>query len=174
MARPSNMVNSTSTTTTSGGTATTEGQVVTTSPSKTTTTTSSDPYKTEFVKVYQDAGAIGVAMLTLLVIAALLAILTFRLVKMYSNLVNARDSLDAARVTVIEKLTENIVGIRGEVGANKQAVEAVRDEIMFNRRESSGHREAIVAEVRYLCDRVDRAVGATPRTSRRTKKTDRS
>lgn len=136
-------------------------------PSKTNATTSSDPYKTEFVKVYQDAGVIGVAMLTLLVICTLLAILTFRLAKMYSSLVTARDSLDAARVTVIEKLTEKIVEIRGEVGAARGEVSGVRieveqnrdvilAEVRRNREESQQHREYLLVEFGRMCDRVSR------------------
>lgn len=154
------------TTTTEQGSVTSSGGDVTTSPRKTTTTTTTDPYKTEFVKVYQDAGAIGVAMLSLLVISALLAILTFRVVKMYSSLVTARDSLDASRVTVIEKLTESILAIRVDMGGHRDSIGHLRDEIMINREEGGRHRDAVLAELRYVCDRVDRALGEPPRPRR--------
>jgi hypothetical protein len=128
----------------------------------TTTTTQPDQYKTEFVKTYQDAGVVGVGMLTLLVICVLLALLTFRVVKMYSNLVTARDALDASRVNVIEKLTENILGIRGEIATNAQALNSVRSEILRNRDESSRSRDAILAENRRVCDRLDRLMDDLP------------
>lgn len=126
-------------------------QNVAKSPPKTQATTQADPYKTEFVKVYQDAGVIGVAMLTLLVIAAILSILLFRLTRMYGNLVTARDQLDAARVTVIEKLTENIIGIRAESGT-------LRNEIHLGREEVSRGRDLLLSEMRKVCDRVDEAI----------------
>jgi hypothetical protein len=119
-------------------------------PAKTTATTASDPYKSEFVKVYQDAGVIGAAMLTLLAICVLLSILAFRLAKMYSTLITARDSLDAQRVAVIEKLTLAVVEVKG-------MMQSVRDDIMINRQENSGTHQEIVAEVRRVCDRIDRA-----------------
>ena len=127
------------------------GTSTTTGPSKTTTTTTSDPYKTEFVKVYQDAGVIGVAMLTLLVICVLLSVLTFRLAKMYSSLITARDSLDAQRVAVIEKLTLAVVEIKG-------SSDAVMREIQTNRNENNAHHNEILAESRRTCDRIERIV----------------
>lgn len=129
-------------------------------PARTTATTASDPYKSEFVKVYQDAGVIGVAMLTLLAICVLLSILAFRLAKMYSTLISARDSLDAQRVAVIEKLTLAVVEVKG-------TIQSVRDDIMVNRQENSSTHGDIVAEVRRVCDRIDRAEHRTRQSSAR-------
>lgn len=148
-------------------TSSTQGGVTTTTQGGTTTTTQVDPYKTEFVKVYQDAGVIGVAMLTLLVICVLLAILTFRLAKMYSNLITARDSLDAARVTVIEKLTENILGIRTDIHGIRDSISTVRSEVIQNRDESSRARDNMLAEFNRVCDRILRATERRATSNRR-------
>ncbi len=81
---------------------------------KTTSSTGSDAYKTEFVKVYQDAGVVGAAMLTLLVLCVLLGLFCGRLIKMYTALTESRDSLETARTVAIEKLTTSMVLLRSE------------------------------------------------------------
>jgi hypothetical protein len=169
----------TTTVETSGGTTTTSpstssaggqsssqsGGTTTTGPSSTTTTTVSDPYKTEFVKVYQDAGVVGVAMLTLLVIVAVLAILAFRLAKMYSNLITSRENLEGTRTTVLEKLTESILSVKAEVGTIDGQLETVRSEIIQNRSESSRIKDEVLSEVRRVCDRIDRLDQASSESS---------
>jgi HAMP domain-containing protein len=120
-----------------------------TTSTRTTTSTQTDPYKTEFVKVYQDAGVIGVAMLTLLVICALLSILAFRLAKMYSTLVTSRDALDEKRLEVSEKLTAAVLEVKAEVGLAEAAINQLRTE-------AENLQKQTMAEVRFLCDRVDR------------------
>lgn len=72
-------------------------------------------YKTEFVKVYQDAGVVGVSMLTLLVLCLLLGLFCGRLIKMYITLTEQRDRIEAARTEAIEKLTANLLLLRSEM-----------------------------------------------------------
>jgi hypothetical protein len=84
---------------------------------KTTATTGDDQYKTEFVKVYQDAGVVGVSMLTLLVLCVLLGLFCSRLIKMYISLTNSRDAVESARSAAIEKLTMGVVLLRSETSA---------------------------------------------------------
>lgn len=86
----------------------------TTQPSATHAGTSEDAYKTEFVKVYQDAGVVGMSMLTLLVLCLLLGLFCSRLIKMYIALTASRDTLEAARTAAIEKLTTSLVLLRSE------------------------------------------------------------
>lgn len=80
----------------------------------TTTASTSDNYKTEFVKVYQDAGVVGAAMLTLLALCLLLGLFCTRLIKMYTTLTASRDAVEAARSGAIEKLTMSVVLLRSE------------------------------------------------------------
>lgn len=80
-----------------------------------TASTAEDPYKTEFVKVYQDAGVVGVAMLTLLVLCLLLGLFCSRLIKMYIALTGSRDVLEATRTTAVEKLATSMLVMRSEV-----------------------------------------------------------
>lgn len=68
-------------------------------------------YQTEFVKVYQDAGVIGVAMLTLLALCVLLGLFSLRLLKMYVELTKARDALEDKRVLFSEKTIERLMSI---------------------------------------------------------------
>lgn len=82
--------------------------------SRTSTSTGDDTYKTEFVKVYQDAGVVGVAMLTLLVLCLLLGLFCSRLIKMYTALTESRDTLEAARTAAIEKLSTSLILLRSE------------------------------------------------------------
>lgn len=91
----------------------------------TTATTADDGYKTEFVKVYQDAGVVGVSMLTLLVLCLLLGLFCTRLLKMYISLTESRDTLEAARTQAIEKLTTAMVLLRSET--NTVVAELRRD-----------------------------------------------
>lgn len=72
-------------------------------------------YKTEFVKVYQDAGVVGAAMLTLLVLCLLLGLFCSRLIKMYITLTEGRDRVEAARTAAIEQLSQNLVLLRSEM-----------------------------------------------------------
>ena len=76
---------------------------------KTNATTESDQYKTAFVKVYQDAGVIGVSMLTLLVLCLLLGIFCLRLLKMYTTLTESRDNLDATRTAALERVAQTML-----------------------------------------------------------------
>lgn len=76
---------------------------------KTNSSTGEDSYKTQFVKVYQDAGVIGASMLTLLVLCFLLGMFSLRLLKMYVALTESRDKLDAARTEFSSKMVEKII-----------------------------------------------------------------
>jgi hypothetical protein len=74
-----------------------------------------DEYKTAFVKVYQDAGVIGVGMLTLLVLCVLMGFFNMRLLKMYTTLTESRDNLDKARTTALERLSLTMLTLQQNV-----------------------------------------------------------
>jgi hypothetical protein len=74
-----------------------------------------DNYKTAFVKVYQDAGVIGVAMLTLLGLCVLMGLFNVRLLKMYTSLTESRDRLDQARTIALEKMSLTVLTLQSTV-----------------------------------------------------------
>lgn len=82
----------------------------------TTSSTGKDEYKTEFVKIYQDAGVIGASMLTLLVLCFLLGMFSLRLLKMYVVMTESRDKLDEARSSFSERLVERLFSLEAKVG----------------------------------------------------------
>lgn len=89
---------------------------VTREPSPGTHTSTSDgSYKTEFVKVYQDAGVIGLSMLTLLVLCFLLGMFSLRLLRMYVSLTESRDKLETVRSAFFEKITERLLTLESKV-----------------------------------------------------------
>jgi len=75
-----------------------------------------DAYKTEFVKIYQDAGVIGASMLTLLVLCFLLGVFSLRLLKMYVSLMESRDKLETIRSGFLERITERLLTLETKVG----------------------------------------------------------
>lgn len=81
---------------------------------KTATGTQDVSYQREFIKVYQDAGVVGLSFLTLLVLCVLLGMFCIRLLKMFQSLTSSRDVLETARTTTIEKLTTSILLLRQE------------------------------------------------------------
>jgi len=97
---------------------------------KTHTGTGDDAYKTEFVKVYQDAGVVGVAMLTLLVLCLLLSLFCSRLIKMYVALTESRDNLESARSIAIEKLTTSLLMLRSETNSAVSELRREHDETL--------------------------------------------
>jgi hypothetical protein len=70
----------------------------------TTAGTQQDQYKTAFIKVYQDAGVIGVAMLTMLAISLISIMFSTRVLKMYSTLVTANTALVSASADATLKI----------------------------------------------------------------------
>lgn len=68
-----------------------------------------EEYKTAFVKVYQDAGVIGVAMLTLLALCLVMGFFNVRLLKMYTALTESRDKLDASRTQALERIAQTVL-----------------------------------------------------------------
>lgn len=72
--------------------------------------------QTAFIKVYQDAGVIGVAMITLLALCLLLAVFCSRLIKMYSSLTESRNQLDQLSTAAIERLTTATLLLKTEFG----------------------------------------------------------
>lgn len=68
-------------------------------------------YQTEFIKVYQDAGVIGAAMITLLALCVLLGVFCLRLLKMYTLLTTSRDDLETKRGLFSEKIAERLMVI---------------------------------------------------------------
>jgi vacuolar-type H+-ATPase subunit I/STV1 len=83
--------------------------------------------QTAFIKVYQDAGVIGVAMITLLTLCLLLAVFCSRLIKMYSSLTESRDSLEQLRSQATEKLATAVLLLRTEL--NLAVVEIRREHL---------------------------------------------
>lgn len=77
-------------------------------------TTQDVSYQREFIKVYQDAGVVGLSFLTLLVLCVLLGLFTMRLLRMFQALTASRDALETARTTAIEKLTTSVLLLRQE------------------------------------------------------------
>ena len=117
---------------------------------KTTASTGDQTYKTEFVKVYQDAGVVGVSMLTLLVLCVLLGLFCSRLIKMYTALTESRDNLETARTVAIEKLTTSMVLLRGETNAVVQELRREHESALGKMTElASGQREQASALDRY-------------------------
>lgn len=68
-----------------------------------------EEYKTAFVKVYQDAGVIGAAMLTLLALCLVMGFFNVRLLKMYTALTESRDKLDASRTNALERIAQTVL-----------------------------------------------------------------
>ena len=81
--------------------------------------------QTAFIKVYQDAGVIGVAMLTLLTLCILLGILAYRTLKMYASTIEARDNLETARTLAIERVSNAVIALSGTV---QSAIAEMREE----------------------------------------------
>jgi len=73
-------------------------------PVTTTAGTQQDQYKTAFIKVYQDAGVIGVAMLTMLALCVISILFSTRVLKMYSALVTANTALVSASADATLKI----------------------------------------------------------------------
>lgn len=120
---------------------------------KTVSSTGDDTYKTEFVKVYQDAGVVGAAMLTLLVLCLLLGMFCSRLIKMYTALTESRDTLETARTVAIEKLSTSLILLRSETSTV----------IAELRREHDSHAlqiSALISGVDRMSDRVEDCVNA--------------
>ena len=92
--------------------------------SKTTATVGEQQYKTEFVKVYQDAGVIGVAMLTLLVLCLIMGWFSMRVLRMYTTMLDSRDKAEALRVQFFDKLTLAVTGVGNEVREIKTEIRA--------------------------------------------------
>ena len=78
------------------------------SPTRTQTATTTDAYKTQFVKVYQDAGVIGASMLSMLVIIAILGALCVRILRMYRDMLTNRDAAETKRLEYFDKLTDSV------------------------------------------------------------------
>jgi len=80
-------------------------------------TSETGSYQTEFVRVYQDAGVIGVSMLTLLALCLLLGLFSLRLLKMYVALTESRDKIDQARNEIALKVAESLLTLEHRVMA---------------------------------------------------------
>lgn len=104
---------------------TTTGTAPDGSPTKTQTTTTTDAYKTQFVKVYQDAGVIGASMLTLLVLCFLLGMFSLRILKMYKDLNESRDKTETLRLQYFDTLTTAVLAV--ETGLHEVAVNLKSD-----------------------------------------------
>lgn len=93
-----------------------ESQPQATQPVTTATTqVPNDQYKTEFIKVYQDAGVIGVAMLTLLALCVLLALFASRILKMYIAMIASREKAEELRLQFFQALTTTVTEVSADV-----------------------------------------------------------
>lgn len=92
------------------------------------TTAQQDAYKTQFIKVYQDAGVIGTAMLTLLVIIVILGSLCTRILRMYRDLATNRDEAETRRLQYFDTLTQSVKGVETAVGSLKNSLEIEKNE----------------------------------------------
>lgn len=129
-------------------TSTTTGTAQDGSPTSTTTSTSSDEYKTQFVKVYQDAGVIGAAMLTLLVLCVIMGWFSLRLLRMYVALTEQRDKMEALRLEYFNKLTEAMT----EVTA---AIKQVMSDLRSDHNTQDNALSNINEKLRSLTDRLE-------------------
>ena len=67
------------------------------------------------VRIYQDAGAVGLAMISLVIIILILAILLFRILKMYSELSGAKDVNEALRMQTYSALASEVLEMRKDI-----------------------------------------------------------
>ena len=81
----------------------------------TTSGTTVDSTQTAFIKIYQDAGVIGVSMLTLLVLTVLMGMFSLRLLKLYTASGQAQENASAGRVVAVEKLATAVMLLKNEV-----------------------------------------------------------
>lgn len=114
----------------------------------TTTTTPSDEYKTQFVKVYQDAGVIGVSMLTLLVLCLVMGWFSMRVLRMYTAMVDSRDKAETARLEYFAKLTEAVTVLSSDV---KQVMTDLRSDHNTQDNELAN----ITTALKSLADKLD-------------------
>lgn len=78
-------------------------------PVQTTTTGTTEQSKTAFIKVYQDAGVIGVAMITMLALCVLMALFSSRLLKMYASLTTTQAELNKTYADAIDRITKAVL-----------------------------------------------------------------
>jgi hypothetical protein len=117
--------------------------------SKTTASTGDSQYKTEFVKVYQDAGVIGVAMLTLLVLCLVMGWFSMRVLKMYTTMLDSRDKAESLRLEFFDKLTTAVTQVSIDVASLKTQLSS--DHAGQNRTV-----EAVAEQVRVLSQDLNR------------------
>lgn len=96
---------------------------------KTTTGQTTDTTQTAFIKVYQDAGVIGVSMLTLLVLCILLGSFCLRLLKLYAAMSVAQDQISSSRTVAVEKLATATLLVQAEVKSLKASLSEFSAEI---------------------------------------------
>lgn len=121
-----------------------------------TRSTSSDPYKTQFIKVYQDAGVVGLSMLTLIVLCVTLGWFCIRLLKMYVALTEGRDKLESARSVALERLTTTVLTNQSQ---GLKDIDDFKEELRGERR----GRDDQLRETRTALDEVLRIVRSLDR-----------
>lgn len=84
-------------------------------PKQTTASTQQPDYKSEFIQTYQNAGVIGVSMLTLIALCLLLGMFALRLLKMYITLTETRDKQENARLAFFDKLTLSMLALQSDL-----------------------------------------------------------
>lgn len=94
---------------------------------KTTSSTGDQQYKTEFVKVYQDAGVIGVAMLTLLVLCLLMGWFSIRVLRLYTSSLDSRDKAETLRLTFFDRLTNAVTVLSADMVETKTILRSDHD-----------------------------------------------
>lgn len=132
---------------------------------KTTASTGDSSYKTEFVKVYQDAGVIGMSMLTLLALCFLLGMFSLRLLKMYVMMTESRDKLDEVRSTFSEKLVERLFSLEAKVSG-------VQTELRADHTEQTSKLDVIISGQNRFDHRMDSMQDREVARDRRTRRDD--
>lgn len=122
-------------------------------PVKTTAGTEQDNYRTAFVKVYQDAGVIGVAMLTLLALCVLMAIFCNRVLRMYSAAVSEHNKLLISTAQATEKLANSYLLLNANVTALSTTVNNAVAEIRREHDEEGDRTRDLIARMDRMEER---------------------
>lgn len=119
--------------------------------------------QTAFIKIYQDAGVIGVAMITLLALCVLLGIFSFRLLKMYVALTESRDKLDTTRTLAVERVSASVLSLSSTVQIATTEIRAEHtehtsklSEVASQIANLSGKADANDVQLRHITDSMER------------------
>ena len=99
------------------------GPPTVTTETHTTSTATTTSATQDVVQVYRDAGAIGVALISLVIITLILSVLLFRVLKMYTDLSASASTNENLRIQTYSSLAT-------QVGATATEVRTLSDKII--------------------------------------------